>query len=164
MSTPALWLIQILHLVTFDCVSPLALTQYPRRSFSVKSIINRQLIFSKNGGKDRVFQRSLSAKVYGVQHIANNRGGKPDTVTDLRSSTVIDPEELNRSKKWRRREILRIFRFSLPALSITMADPLMSFIDAVCIGRGGSTLQVSLERGRGGREGGRLETEMKRGS
>ena len=69
------------------------------------------------------------------------RGGKPNSLADLGENP--DTDELKYIRKWRRREVMRIIRFALPALSITLADPLMSFVDAICIGRGGTTLQVS---------------------
>ena len=35
-------------------------------------------------------------------------------------------------RKWRRRELGRILRLAIPALSIPLADPIMSLVDSVC--------------------------------
>ncbi|EKX31353.1 hypothetical protein GUITHDRAFT_48468, partial [Guillardia theta CCMP2712] len=37
----------------------------------------------------------------------------------------------------------RILKFSIPALSIPLADPIMSFVDAVCVGQYASTLELA---------------------
>ncbi|KAJ1477849.1 hypothetical protein T484DRAFT_1819854 [Baffinella frigidus] len=46
-------------------------------------------------------------------------------------------------KKWRRRELGRIVKLALPALSIPLADPIMSLVDSVCIGRYSTTLDLA---------------------
>ena len=46
-------------------------------------------------------------------------------------------------QKWRRRELGRIVQLALPALSIPLADPIMSLVDSVCIGRYASTLDLA---------------------
>ena len=44
---------------------------------------------------------------------------------------------------WRKREVGNIVRFSLPALSIPLADPIMSLVDSVCVGQYASTLELA---------------------
>ena len=44
---------------------------------------------------------------------------------------------------WRKREVGNILRFSLPALSIPLADPIMSLVDSVCVGQYASTLELA---------------------
>ena len=44
---------------------------------------------------------------------------------------------------WRRREAGRILKLALPALSIPLADPVMSLVDSVCIGRYATTLDLA---------------------
>eukprot|EP00930_Biecheleria_cincta_P061779 TRINITY_DN47330_c0_g1_i1.p1 TRINITY_DN47330_c0_g1~~TRINITY_DN47330_c0_g1_i1.p1 ORF type:complete len:548 (+),score=56.76 TRINITY_DN47330_c0_g1_i1:29-1672(+) len=45
--------------------------------------------------------------------------------------------------EWRRRESRRIAAFAGPALSMPLADPLMSFIDTAMVGRAAGTLQLA---------------------
>ena len=45
--------------------------------------------------------------------------------------------------EWQKREIGKILRFSLPALSIPLADPIMSLVDSVCVGQCASTLELA---------------------
>ena len=37
--------------------------------------------------------------------------------------------------EWRKREAGNIMRFAIPALSIPLADPVMSLVDAICVGQ-----------------------------
>jgi hypothetical protein len=93
---------------------------------------------SNTGTRLKAFIAALS--------VARAQGGCPEDKDDIRnhrrSDDTFDHDESRCAQKWRRREVVRIAKFGLPALSITLADPLMSFVDAVCIGRGGTTLEV----------------------
>lgn len=44
---------------------------------------------------------------------------------------------------WRRQELLRIAAFAGPALSVPLADPLMTLIDTACVGRAAGTSQLA---------------------
>ena len=45
--------------------------------------------------------------------------------------------------EWRKRQIGSILRFSIPALSIPLADPVMSLVDSVCVGQYASTVELA---------------------
>merc|ERR1712216_393298 len=44
---------------------------------------------------------------------------------------------------WRKKLLWRLVAFVIPALSITLADPLMSLVDTLCIGRYGTTIELA---------------------
>ena len=102
----------------------------------------------KTGGKGCTTFGSAKSRLrtlVAALSVARTQGGCPEAagdIHDIRSDDTFDHDELRCAQKWRRREVVRIAKFGLPALSITLADPLMSFVDAVCIGRGGTTLEV----------------------
>jgi len=44
---------------------------------------------------------------------------------------------------WRKKLLWRLLAFVIPASSITLADPLMSLVDTLCIGRYGTTIELA---------------------
>lgn len=47
------------------------------------------------------------------------------------------------TKEWRRHQLMQIAKFALPAMSIPLADPLMSLVDNVMVGQFSGTLELA---------------------
>lgn len=63
--------------------------------------------------------------------------------TDEQSLVAADPTLDKERRAWRRNIVQQILLFAGPAVSTTLADPLMSVVDAVCCGRFCSTIQLA---------------------
>jgi len=72
----------------------------------------------------------------------------PEALLEDKAS-LPEPEESHLSfeilprNQWRWQTLARIFAFAGPALVIPLADPIMSFVDTLCVGRYASTMELA---------------------
>mmetsp|Transcript_37710 Transcript_37710/g.103626 ORF Transcript_37710/g.103626 Transcript_37710/m.103626 type:complete len:543 (+) Transcript_37710:63-1691(+) len=67
--------------------------------------------------------------------------GKASSQDEIKERT--GEESLQDLSAWRRRELRRIIAFAGPALTIPLADPLMTLIDTICVGRAAGTTHLA---------------------
>jgi len=134
-----LYLVLLVHisLSHFQCVFAhdfYKKTELAFQNIKCRSLENSCIVFSRKRGKGAIFNLPLSTNYYNTR-IRNPFRTNPSKLSNLEQNGPGPPASVASSKKLEQSIKRDIISVSLPALAACIAEPALSMIDTICIGK-----------------------------